>query len=58
MGAHVQLPLAVNSQPEQKFNSLPLLGLNPATFGSPLHCFDHSAKPRAHGNDDDSVIIL
>jgi hypothetical protein len=32
MGTHVLLPLAVNSKPERKINSLPPLGLDLATF--------------------------
>jgi hypothetical protein len=34
MGAYVQLPLAVNNKSERKVDSLPLLGLKPATFGT------------------------
>jgi hypothetical protein len=41
MGAHVLLSLAVenssNSKPEGKVDSLPLLGLDSATFGTPTH---------------------
>jgi hypothetical protein len=34
MGAHELLPLAVNGKSEGKVDSLPLLGLEPATFGT------------------------
>jgi hypothetical protein len=45
MGSHVLLSLAVessvNSKPEQKVDSLPLPGINPAT---PTNRFDHTVK--------------
>jgi hypothetical protein len=44
MGAHVQLPLAVNSKSEQKVDSLPLLGLKPATLDPQAHLSDRSAN--------------
>jgi hypothetical protein len=34
MGAHVLLPLAINSNAERKVNSLPPLGFEPASFGT------------------------
>jgi hypothetical protein len=32
IGADILLPLIINSKSEQKVDSLPLLGLEPATF--------------------------
>jgi hypothetical protein len=40
----VLLPLAVNSKSAEKVDSLPLLGLNPAIFSTPVHRSDHTAK--------------
>jgi hypothetical protein len=44
MGAHVLLPLAVNIKSEGKVDSLPLLGLEPGTYGTQAHLSDRSAK--------------
>jgi hypothetical protein len=44
MGAHILLPLAVNSKSERKVDSLPRLGLEPLTFGTLAHLSDRSAK--------------
>jgi hypothetical protein len=44
MGAHVRLPLAVNSKSERKVGLLPQQGLEPATIGTLAHLDDHSAK--------------
>jgi hypothetical protein len=44
MGAHVLLPLAVNSQSEQIVDVLPPLGLEIATFGSQAHLSDCEAE--------------
>jgi hypothetical protein len=44
MGDRVLLPLAVNSKSEQKVDLLALLGLDPATFATPLHRSNHTAK--------------
>jgi hypothetical protein len=43
-GAYVLLPLAVNSKSERKVNSLPQLGLEPATFSMLQHLSDCSGK--------------
>jgi hypothetical protein len=42
MGAHVLLPLVVNSysKSEQKVDSLPPLGFEPVTFGTQVHLSD------------------
>jgi hypothetical protein len=53
MGAHILLPLAVNSKSEQKFESLLLLGLKPVAFGTPMHRSDHDD----HDGDDDDVKV-
>jgi hypothetical protein len=44
VGAHVLLPLAVNSKSVRKVDSLPPLGFNPATFGMQAHISHRSAK--------------
>jgi hypothetical protein len=46
MGAHVLLPLVVNSysKSEQKVDSLPRLGFEPVTFGTQAHLSDRRAK--------------
>jgi hypothetical protein len=49
MGTHVLPPLAVNSKPEQK-TTLLLQGFDPATFGTPTHCYDHTAKSNPSQN--------
>jgi hypothetical protein len=54
MVAHVLLPLAVNSNSERNVNSLPLLGLDPATFSTLVYLSDHSAK---WGTDSWSLTI-
>jgi hypothetical protein len=48
IAAHTLPSLAVNSKPEQTVDSLPLLGFNPLTFGTPMHRSDHTAKPHLH----------
>jgi hypothetical protein len=48
MGAHVLLPLAVNNKSEQKGDSLPLLGLEPATFSVQAHLSDPVTKSHPH----------
>jgi hypothetical protein len=51
MGAYVLLPLvvdnSVNSKSEQKVDSLPLLGLEPATIGRFMHRSNHTMKPHS-----------
>jgi hypothetical protein len=44
MSAHILLYLAVNSKSERKVDSLPLRGLQRATFGTQAHLSDRSAK--------------
>jgi hypothetical protein len=44
MSVHVLLPPAVNSEPEQKVNPLPLLGFESATFDMLAHLSDRPAK--------------
>jgi hypothetical protein len=53
MGAHILLPVAVNSKSEQKVKSslLPPLGLELATFGTLVRLFDRSAKSHHVGAD-------
>jgi hypothetical protein len=34
---------SVNSKPEVKVNSMPLLGLGPMTFGTPMHRSEYTA---------------
>jgi hypothetical protein len=48
----VLLPLAVNSKSERKVDSLPPLRLVSATFGTPAHFSDRSAKflPTPHSH--------
>jgi hypothetical protein len=48
MGAHILPPLAVNSISAQKVDSLPLLGLEPATFGMQAQLSDRSLKSHLH----------
>jgi hypothetical protein len=48
MGAHILLPLAVNSKSEQRADSLSPLGFKPATFRMLAHLSDHSAKSHPH----------
>jgi hypothetical protein len=55
MVAHVLLTTSftvdnsVNSKPERKFDSLPLLGLDPATFDTPATTrSDHTANPHSN----------
>jgi hypothetical protein len=48
MSAHVLLLLTVNSKSEQKVNSLPPLGFEPAIFGMLAHLSDRSAKSHPH----------
>jgi hypothetical protein len=55
MSAHTLLPLSVENSVnklELKVHSLPLVGLDPATFGTPMYLSDHTAKshssPKSH----------
>jgi hypothetical protein len=47
MGAHILLPLAVNSKSKRKVDSLLPLGLEPATFGTQAHYSVRSVKFRS-----------
>jgi hypothetical protein len=44
MGVLVLLPVAVNSEPIPKVDSLPLLVLDFAIFDTPTHHSDHTTK--------------
>jgi hypothetical protein len=48
MATHALLPLTVKSKSERKVDSLPQLGLKPATFGMQAHLSDPSAKAHPH----------
>jgi hypothetical protein len=48
----------VNSKHEQKFDSLPQLGFDPATFSTPVRLSDRSAKSHALLFGVDIVKIL
>jgi hypothetical protein len=50
MGAHVLLPLTVNSKLEQKVDSLPLLGLKPVTFSTQAHPSDRLTKSHPYSH--------